>query len=199
MTRPTRRRVLTLAASLPAAWLGRRPRAAQGLSDFTTSNSVPSCSGTRTPTAATREEFYKPNAPVRTMLRTSDVSGTPLRVTGSVIGLKCGVIAAAVVEYWQADARGEYDMTAFRLRGQTRTDLKGGFEFETIVPGAPAGRARRLHVRVTPPHHTALSTEWFFPDDPARTTDPDYRPELVLKRVPSSNGQGVSVEVVFDL
>lgn len=133
------------------------------------------------------------------MLRTADVSGPSLRVTGSVIGLKCGVIKDAIVEYWQADARGQYDMTGFRLRGQSRTDAKGGFTFETILPGASAGRARRVHIRVTPPAHAVLSTEWFFPDDSGRTTDPAYRPELVMKGAPSSDGQSVSLEVVFDL
>jgi protocatechuate 3,4-dioxygenase beta subunit len=199
MTRPTRRRVLAYGWFLSATWLGRRVAAAQGLSDFTTSSGAPSCNGSRKPTPATREEFYKPDAPERTWLRTVDVTGTPLRVSGAVIGLRCGVIKDAQVEFWQADEHGHYDLTGFRLRGRQRTTAKGEFQVETIVPGAAAGRAERLHVRVTPPNHAALSTEWFFPDDPARTADQSYRPELLLKAVSEASGRAVSFDVVFDL
>jgi protocatechuate 3,4-dioxygenase beta subunit len=182
-----------------AAWLPRPLRAAQGVGDFTTSAGAPGCSGSRKPTPATGEEFYRPNAPERTWLRTAGVTGTPLRVSGTVIGLKCGVIKGAQVEFWQADEHGQYDLTGSRLRGQQRTTAHGEFQVETIVPGAPAGRARRLHVRVTPSNHAALSTEWFFPDDPARATDPSFRAELLLKAVAAASGQAVTVDVVFDL
>ncbi len=199
MTRPTRRRVLALGLFLSGTWLTRRVRALQGLGDFTSSGGAPSCNGSRKPTPATREEFYKPDAPERTWLRTADVTGTPLRVSGAVIGLRCGVIKDARVEFWQADERGQYDLSGFRLRGQQRTTARGEFQVETIVPGAPAGRAERLHVRVTPPNHAALSTEWFFPDDPVRATDQSYRPELLLKAVPGASGRAVTLDVVFDL
>jgi protocatechuate 3,4-dioxygenase beta subunit len=199
MTRPPRRRLLALGCSLSAAWLTRGLWAAQGLSDFTTSVGAPGCSGSRTATPSTREEFYKAHAPERTWLRTADVTGTPLRVSATVIGLKCGVIKDALVEFWQADEHGQYDLTGFRLRGEQRTTAHGEFQFETIMPGAPAGRARRLHVRVTPPNHAALATEWFFPDDPARATDPSFRSELLLKVVASASGRAVTFDVVFDL
>jgi len=199
MTRPTRRGVLALGLVLSGTWLTKRVRTLQGLSDFATSIGAPSCTGSRKPTPATREEFYKPDAPERTWLRTADVTGTPLRVSGAVIGLKCGVIKDARIEFWQADALGQYDVTGFRLRGQQQTTVKGEFHVETIVPGAAAGRAERLHVRVTPPNHAALSTEWFFPDDPARAADQLYRPELLLTAVPGASGRAVTFDVVFDL
>jgi protocatechuate 3,4-dioxygenase beta subunit len=213
MTRPTRRRVLACGLCFSATWLTRRvliagvgaagatgpAAAAQGLSDFTTSSGAPSCNGARKPTPATREEFYKANAPERTWLRTPDVTGTPLRVSGAVIGLRCGAIKDARVEFWQADEHGQYDLTGFRLRGQQRSTAKGEFQVETIVPGAAPGRAERLHVRVTPPDHAALSTEWFFSDDPTRATDQSYRPDLLLKAVPGASGHAVTFDVVFDL
>jgi len=213
MTRPTRRRVLACGLCLSTTWLTSRvfrvvvlaagatgaAGGGQGLSDFTTSSGAPSCNGARKPTPATREEFYRPNAPERTWLRTPDVTGTPLRVSGAVIGVRCGVIKDARVEFWQADAQGRYDLTGFRLRGQQRSTAKGEFQVETIVPGAAAGRAERHHVRVTPPDHAALSTERFFSDDPARATDQSYRPDLLLKTVPGASGHAVTFDVVFDL
>jgi protocatechuate 3,4-dioxygenase beta subunit len=193
-----RRRLLVAAAWLPVASIARR-LSAQGLGEFTTAGVAPSCTGARTATPATREEFYKSHAPERTSLRAADVTGPPLRVTGRVIGLKCGVIKDATVEFWQADAAGHYDMTGFRLRGSGHTDPTGQFGFDTVLPGPVGGHARRLHVRVTPPGQPALSTVWFFPDDPTRTSDPAFRPGLDLKAVPGSDPRTVSLEVVFDL
>jgi protocatechuate 3,4-dioxygenase beta subunit len=183
---------LALGGAAPRLW-------AQGLGDFTTSATSPGCTGARTATPATREEFYKSHAPERTSLRAADVTGPPLRVTGRVIGLKCGVIAEALVEFWQADAAGLYDLAGLRLRATQHTDVAGHFAFDTVVPGPAAGHARRLHVRVTPPGHPALSTVWFFPDDPTRTSDPAYRPALDLTAVVGADPRTVSLDVVFDL
>lgn len=195
----TRRRVLAALGWLPLAWSCAWLRA-QGLSDFTTAAGAPSCNGARTPTPAVPSASYKANAPERTSLRTADVTGVPLRVTGHVIGLRCGVIKDAQVEFWQADATGAYDMAGFRLRGRERTDAAGQFAFDTVMPGAVAGRARQLDLRVTPPGHPALVTAWFFPDDPARTADPAFQPALELKAVPGAGGtKTVSLDVVFDL
>ena len=167
-----------MGGSLPVVWLMGRRLTAQGLSDFTTSGGVPTCNGTRQPTPAVGASFYKANAPERRSLREAGVSGPPLRVSGTVIGLKCGVIRDAQVELWQADATGQYQHDRVQTRAAQRTDAKGAFTFDTVVPGAPAGRARRLHLRVTPPGHAALSTELFFPDDPRGS------------RIPRSAGPG---------
>jgi protocatechuate 3,4-dioxygenase beta subunit len=180
-------------------WLTARRLAAQGLSDFTTSGGVPTCNGTRQPTPAVSASFYKANAPERRSLREAGAAGSPLHVSGAVIGLKCGVIKDALVELWQADARGQYDMAGFQFRAAQRTDPKGTFAFDTIVPGAAAGRARRLHVRVTPPGHAALLTELFFPDDPARSGDPSFKPDLVMKADPLQPHAAMTFDVVFDL
>ena len=173
--------------------------ARQGLGDFVTSGGAPSCSGARMPTPATNDAYYKPNAPERASVRGPDAPGSPLRVSGFVIGLRCGVIKDARMEFWQADARGRYDMTGYRLRGVVRTSDKGAYTFETIMPGPAAHNVRCLHLRVTPPGHQALVTSLFFPDDPARTTDPAFNPALVVKPVAASAGQAVTFDIVFDL
>jgi protocatechuate 3,4-dioxygenase beta subunit len=173
---------------------------AQGLGGFTTTAGAPPvCTNTREATPATREDGYKPKAPERTSLREAGIAGTLLRLSGSVIGLRCGAIKDARVEYWQADADGRYDNASFRLRGQQRTSAQGAFAIDTIVPGPAPGRARRIHLRVTPPDHAPLTTTVFFPDDPARTQDPDFKPSLVLTFTPSTTGKAATFDVVFDL
>jgi len=186
--------MLALGLALPAAHI------AQGLGGFTTTaGAPPACTNTREATPATHEDDNKPNAPERTSLREAGIAGALLRLSGSVVGLRCGAIKAARVEYWQADADGRYDTTGFRLRGQQRTGAQGAFELDTIVPGAAPGRARRIHLRVTPPDHAPLTTTVFFPDDPARMKDPDFKPSLVLTFTPSTTGKAATFDVVFDL
>src|SRR5215467_9552597 len=103
----TRREVLRIGMTIPAMWVGERALSArQGLGDFTTSGGAPACSGSRTPTPATSDAYYKPNAPERASVRGPDAPGAPLRFTGFVIGLRCGVIKDARLEFWQADAHG---------------------------------------------------------------------------------------------
>jgi protocatechuate 3,4-dioxygenase beta subunit len=196
----TRRDALALGLSIPAIWVGTRiVRAEQGLGDFTTSGGAPSCTGVRTPTPATDAANYRPNAPERSSVRGPDTPGSPLHVTGFVIGLRCGVIKDARVELWQADAHGVYDQTGNRLRGVVRTTDKGAYAFDTIMPGAATQHARCLHLRVTPPGHPALATSLFFPDDPERTADPSFNPALVVKPLAASAGAAVTFDVVFDL
>lgn len=196
----TRRDALTLGLTIPAIWVGRRVvTAQQGLGDFMTSGGAPSCTGARTPTPATADADYKANAPERSSVRGPDAPGSPLRVSGFVIGLRCGVIKDARMEFWQADAHGVYDQAGYRLRGVVRTSEKGAYTFDTIMPGAVAKHARCLHLKVTPPGHAALSTSLFFPDDPARTSDPSFNPALLVKPVAASAGQAVTFDVVFDL
>src|SRR5579862_995033 len=155
----TRRDALAIGLSIPAIWVGERVVSAQqGLGDFMTSGGAPSCSGARTPTPATNDAYYKANAPERASVRGPDAPGPPLRVSGFVIGLRCGVIKDARLEFWQADAHGAYDMMGFALRGVVRTSEKGAYTFDTTMPGALAHHARCLHVRVTPPGHPALVT-----------------------------------------
>ena len=196
----TRREVLTIGLTIPAIWAGGRlVSARQGLGDFTTSGGAPSCSGARTPTPRTNDEYYKPNAPERSSVRGPEARGAPLRVSGFVIGLRCGVIKDARLEFWQADAHGVYDMAGFTLRGTVHTSDKGAYVFDTIMPGPAAYHVRCLHVRVTPPGHQPLLTSLYFPDDPARTADPLFNPALVVKPVVSASGQAVAFDVVFDL
>ena len=105
-------------------------------------------------------------------------------------------LAGAVLDIWQADASGRYDMPdfmnvvkvtdAYRLRRQIRTDAKGRYAFETIIPGRYeippalpgfetfAGQTRPAHIHLIAiqPGYEPLVTQLYFEGDPFIADDP---------------------------
>jgi protocatechuate 3,4-dioxygenase beta subunit len=107
--------------------------------------------------------------------------GRRIVIEGSVLTTDCRPISRALVDFWQADDRGEYDNAGYRLRGHQFTDDAGRYRLETIVPGHYPGRTRHLHVRVQAPNGPVLTTQLYFPDEPANQRDGIFTPELVMK------------------
>ncbi len=139
---------------------------------------APVCNGL---TPATAEgAHYLPNTPERTALREAGMAGEALLITGYVLDANCAPIPGAWLDFWQADADGVYDRSSFRLRGHQFSDADGRFRLDTILPGPADGRPRHVYVKVQAPGGPVLTTQLFFPDDPANTTDADFRPELLL-------------------
>lgn len=111
-------------------------------------------------------------------------AGERIRIEGRVLdgaGAPCNDV---LVELWQANAAGRYDHDAdrqdkpldpaFHGWGRTGTDFRTGvWSFETVKPGAGAGR----HGRPMAPHvnlwlasrgmNIGLSTRMYFPDEAA--------------------------------
>jgi protocatechuate 3,4-dioxygenase beta subunit len=108
------------------------------------------------------------------------MAGTRVVVAGSVLSTDCRPIPGALVDFWQADDRGEYDNAGFRLRGHQFTDDLGRYRLETVVPGLYPGRTRHIHVRVQARNQPVLTTQLYFPDEPANRRDGIFRPELVM-------------------
>jgi protocatechuate 3,4-dioxygenase beta subunit len=179
---PTRRRFLELSALTSAAVaLGQTAvPAASGAARQAAAPSAPCTDAPLTP-AVPETPGFRPNSPARTSLREAGAAAPAFTLSGSVIGVRCGRIQDARVDFWQADPRGLYDAAGTGFRGHQLTDAEGRYRLESAIPGAGAGSARRLHVRVTPPGKPALTTMLFFPDDANRTKDKSFRPELVMK------------------
>jgi protocatechuate 3,4-dioxygenase beta subunit len=121
-------------------------------------------------------------------------------LAGTVAGLTCGPIDGARVDLWQADDRGAMAPATDRRAHQV-TDKDGRYSFSTIVPGAAAGRAPRLNLRVAAPAKGArgartLVTAAFFPEDARNAADPLFHPQLVMKAAPAVGG---TAAYVFDL
>ncbi len=183
MARLSRRRLLAFGLAMPVGLVEAfRTAAGQGLGRFTVPTAT--CGDETHPTPAVPDAgFFRPGLPERQVLAGADAPGQRLRLTGVVAGMRCGPIAGARLDFWQADAGGRYDPAGFNLRGHQLSAADGGYRVDTIVPGGHAGRARCIWARVTPPQGSALTTALFFPDDPLAARDAGARPELAVHLV----------------
>jgi len=201
MAHPTRRRFLAGWLAVPASFVASRAEwafAPQGLDQFATGPAPCTPDAQATPAAPEGPDF-KPKSPERASLRAPGLDGVPLVVTGTVSGLTCGPIKRALLDFWQADARGLYDKVGFQLRGHQFSDASGNYRLETIVPGPDGTRASHLHVRVEPPGKPAFITQLFFPDDPRNRTDPQFKPELAMKVTGGSAGKSAVFNIVLNI
>ena len=150
---------------------------------------TPSCDdGDHTTPAQTEGPYFTPGSPERASLVEPGLGGTPLVVSGTVLSTGCQPVRRALLDFWQADAAGDYDNRGFRLRGHQFTDDEGGFRLETVVPGRYTGRTRHIHVKVQAPGGPVLTTQLYFAGEVANAGDRIFRPELVLQDAGHNGG-----------
>ena len=130
----------------------------------------------------TEGPYFKPDSPERSSLAESGVVGSHMVVAGVVLDTDCRPVRRALLDFWQADGAGEYDLEGLRLRGHQFTDGRGRFRLATVVPGLYPGRTRHIHVKVQAPGRRVLTTQIYFPGDPGNQRDFLYRPELEMKK-----------------
>ena len=102
--------------------------------------------------AETEGPFYKAGSPETTTLIQDGMAGTPITITGQVLDPNGQPVANALLDFWQADANGNYDNTGYTLRGHQYTDANGSYTLTTIVPGLYTGRTEHIHVKVQAPN-----------------------------------------------
>jgi protocatechuate 3,4-dioxygenase beta subunit len=124
--------------------------------------------------------YFKPQSPLRTSLLDPGMPGTRIAVEGTVLDRDCKPVPRALLDFWQADARGEYDNVGFRLRGHQLTDDAGRYRLETVVPGIYPGRTRHFHVDVQAPGGRVLTTQLYFPGEPLNRRDGLFDRDLVM-------------------
>jgi hydroxyquinol 1,2-dioxygenase len=134
--------------------------------------------------------FYVENAPVIEL--GGDISnglkGEPVFVEGIVRSQDGGILRDAIVDVWQSDDEGHYDLqlddpNVFFLRGRLQTDAEGRFWFWSIMPHSypiptdgPVGallaaagrhpfRPAHLHFMIAAPAHEKLITHIFVKGD----------------------------------
>ncbi len=155
----------------------------------------------RKPSAATESTvlgpFHIPNAPRRALGETIclDGKGEPLVVTGKVTDVNGAPIAGAMLDVWQANVDGFYDVQQrgiqpdMNLRGVFETDAEGGYWFKSAKPtyypvpdDGPVGRLLRatgrhayrpahIHFIVSAEGYRPVTTHLFVPDDPYLESD----------------------------
>ena len=174
---PTRRIVLGAGAFAAGSLLGIGSGVAQ-----TPLSPTPACHDGDEPTLAQTEgPFFKPSSPERVELIEAGMAGQPIELVGFVLSRNCKPIAGALLEFWQADDKGQYDNSGFRLRGHQFTDADGRYRLKSIVPGIYVGRTRHIHVKVQPNGGRVLTTQLYFPGEAKNRSDGLFRKELLVR------------------
>jgi protocatechuate 3,4-dioxygenase beta subunit len=149
-----------------------------------------------------------------------DEKGTPCLVSGRVTGPDGEPLAGAVVDVWQANEDGFYDVQqpgiqpAGNLRGLFRADGDGRFWFRSVVPrhypipddgpvgrlldatGRHPNRPAHLHFIVTAPGYRPVTTHVFVADSPYLDSDPVFGVKASLVRqVPEVDDPARAAEV----
>ena len=142
---------------------------------------TPACDDGDDPTLAQTEgPYFTPNSPERASLLEAGMAGQRLVVAGTVLTTGCRPVRRALLDFWQADDAGQYDNQGYRLRGHQFSDAQGAWRLATVVPGLYTGRTRHIHVKVQAPDGPVLTTQLYFPGEPANDRDGIFRPELLL-------------------
>ena len=128
----------------------------------------------------TEGPFFTPRSPLRMSLLEGGEK-TRFVLSGRVMDRACRPLGNALVDLWHCDEQGAYDNQGYRYRGHQFTDADGGYLFETIVPALYPGRTRHFHVKVQPRGGRLLTTQLYWPGEPANRRDGIYRPELEMK------------------
>jgi protocatechuate 3,4-dioxygenase beta subunit len=126
---------------------------------------APVCAGLTQP--QTEGPYYKADTPQRNSLFEQEMHGTRLVLVGYVLDQSCQPLPNAWLDFWQADANGEYDNTGYRLRGHQFTDAQGRYYLETILPGLYLSRPiEHIHLKVRPEGGQEVTSQLYFPQEP---------------------------------
>jgi protocatechuate 3,4-dioxygenase beta subunit len=125
----------------------------------------PTCNGLTQ--SQTEGPYYKPDAPQRNSFLEEGMQGTRLVLVGYVLDQNCQPLPNTWLDFWQADASGEYDNAGYRLRGHQFTDSQGRYYLETILPGLYSSRPiEHIHVKVRPEDGQEITSQLYFPPQP---------------------------------
>jgi len=161
---------------------------------------TPQCHDGDAPTIRqTDGPYFKPSSPERADLAEPGTRGRLVELGGVVLTRACRPVARALVDLWHADERGEYDNAGFRYRGHLFTDEAGRYRFRTILPALYTGRTRHYHVKVQAPERPVLTTQLYFPNEPANARDGLFRRELVMRVADAGDGLAARFDFVLDL
>ena len=152
---------------------------------------TPAChDGDEATLSQTEGPYFKPSSPERAELLEEGMAGQPIELVGFVLTRACKPLAGALLDFWQADDKGRYDNSGFRLRGHQFSDAEGRYRLRSIVPGIYPGRTRHIHVKVQPRGGRVLTTQLYFPGESQNRSDSLFRKEL-LHYVPAPDADSL--------
>jgi protocatechuate 3,4-dioxygenase beta subunit len=158
--------------------------------------------------------YHRAGAPFRAKITPPLEEGTVLLIQGRVWGLDTKKpIRSAVLDIWQANAKGRYDnddqrnppkKNVFVNRSRLITDETGYYEYETIFPGRykideTTWRPAHIHYAVSAPGYRQLVTQLYFKGDPHNATDPWIKPSLIIDPVTVKVGASAYKAGKFDI
>ncbi|WP_341234757.1 hypothetical protein [uncultured Sulfitobacter sp.] len=139
-------------------------------------------------------------------------AGTAIILRGRVLDRHGELANGAVLEFWQANAKGVYRTPAteahadidpwFHGYGRLRT-ASGAYEFRTILPGATPGRAPNVTITIFSDGINRIVTQVFFDGQAGNDSDPvlhavgDDAPKLIARH-DGRTASGAEV-YVFDI
>ena len=189
---PTRRAVLGAGALVAGSLFGIDRGAAEGPLPPT-----PAChDGDAATLAQTEGPYFKPSSPERVELFEEGMAGQPIELVGLVLSRSCKPIPGVLLDFWQADAKGQYDNSGFRLRGHQFTDAEGRYRLRSVVPGIYPGRTRHIHVKVQPRGGQVLTTQLYFPGEAKNRSDGLFRKELLVRTAKDAGWLAVRFDFV---
>ncbi len=147
----------------------------------------------------TEGPYFKPSSPQRADLVEPGSKGRLIEIKGQVLSRSCRPVERALVDLWHADERGEYDNAGFRYRGHLFTDDEGRYRFRTILPGLYSGRTRHYHIKAQAPERSVLTTQLYFPDEPANGRDGLFRRDLVMRVAEAADGLLAHFDFILDM
>lgn len=103
--------------------------------------------------------YYRAGAPSWQL--PADMPGIGLTITGRVLDQDCKPVRGAVLDFWQADSRGEYDNVGYTLRGTVEAGDDGSYELLTVQPGKYETRPAHIHVKVWSEGEELLTTQLY--------------------------------------
>ena len=160
---------------IPAAQTESASFAPESVPDFLANLPVPNCDSGLTP-ADVEGPYYKANTPERNSFYEDGMQGTKLILVGYVLNNNCFPIPGVWLDFWQANANGEYDNEGYTLRGHQFTDNKGRYYLETILPGEyPQRPIEHIHVKIQAPNGEVFTTQLYFPQKPVEGLTVDLR------------------------
>lgn len=158
--------------------------------------------------------YFRKGAPYRAKVTPPNEPGTTLLISGRVWGIDSRrPIDGTTIDIWQANAKGHYDNedpehppapNSFKNRVRLVTDEHGGYEYETIHPGAykmnpTTWRSPHIHYRVRHERYKKLVTQLFFLGDPYEDSDPFFKQALAIQLTQEQMNDKALERGIFDI
>ena len=169
--------------------------------------------------------FHRGEAPLRpdgNLFDREPAAGTPiLHLSGTVRDAATGEpLPGAMLDVWQADHEGHYDLDGLELFGKVPVDAEGRYRVRTAVPkdysdhdddpigelframGRHNRRSAHIHLKVWHDGKCLLTTQLFIPGNPYLRSDyveGAVSDDLLLDLRPAANGDPNNYEAQFDI